>query len=171
MTEPLSLPYVDVKPQGAADFYFAINATFSHILDNYGPDALHAYWEGLGEQYQEPVWKLWVDGGIPAVERYWADFFRVEPSGDVSVDSDGETVTIDVRVCPAIAHLRANGREMVDQFCQHCVVVGNACARQAGLRIDVDGGNGRCVQTVRPRGEEPPQDPATVISCATPRGL
>ncbi|NHB85112.1 hypothetical protein G7085_12115 [Tessaracoccus sp. HDW20] len=165
----LSLPYRDVKPQGAADFYFAINATFAHIRDTYGHDALHDYWTELGNDYQRPVWQLWSEGGLPAVETYWRDFFSVEPGGEVVVSRGEDRVTVDVRSCPAIAHLRANGRDIVDEFCQQCVVMGNACATGAGLRIDVAGGNGRCVQTITHADDRPAQDPTTVDGCATPR--
>ena len=30
------LPYTDTKPVGAADFYFAINATFRFVLNKLG---------------------------------------------------------------------------------------------------------------------------------------
>jgi len=38
------LAYTDSKPQGAADFYFAINATFRFIRRTLGEEALRAYW-------------------------------------------------------------------------------------------------------------------------------
>ena len=61
------LPYNDTKPTGAADFYFAINATFRFIRATLGADALKAYWNELGREYYAPLSKLWKTGGLVAV--------------------------------------------------------------------------------------------------------
>ena len=57
------LPYSDTKPVGAADFYFAINATFQFIRRSLGAAALEEYWSDLGRWYFRPVlfrrkWKV-----------------------------------------------------------------------------------------------------------------
>src|SRR3954463_6928354 len=55
---PNSLPYQDTKPQGSADFYFAINATFRFILARLGRDSWIHYLEQLGHGYYAPVNRL-----------------------------------------------------------------------------------------------------------------
>ena len=52
---PGPLPYTDTKPVGAADFYFAINATFRFVLGSFGMEGLRRYWTDLGTQYYAPV--------------------------------------------------------------------------------------------------------------------
>ena len=42
------LPYTDTKPVGAADFYFAINATFRFLLNRFGIEGLRRYWTEIG---------------------------------------------------------------------------------------------------------------------------
>jgi hypothetical protein len=74
-----SLPYQDTKPVGAPDFYFAINATFQFIRKRLGEDGLHRYWQDLGDTYFQPVTTAWREKGLPAVARYWRDFFDAEP--------------------------------------------------------------------------------------------
>lgn len=153
-----ALPYRDAKPVGAADFYFAINATFRFILQRLGPEALHAYWSDLGCRYFAPVAEQWRQGGGKAVADYWRAFFQAEPGAEVTVTEQEERITLDVQVCPAIRHLRANNREIVPCFCQHCFFVGDSLARQAGMALRVAGGNGSCRQTIYLRGAEaPPQ--------------
>lgn len=142
-----SLPYTDTKPTGAAAFYFAINATFRFVLDKFGPDGLRQYWRDLGTQYFAPVTERWKAGGLAAVAEYWQAFFAAEPGSDVQVHQTTNAVTLDVKVCPAIQHLRAHGREIVPCFCEHCSVVGQAMAEPAGLSVRVEGGNGSCRQT------------------------
>jgi hypothetical protein len=153
------LPYKDAKPVGAADFYFAINATFRFLLARFGLDGLRKYWGDLGARYFAPVASGWKAGGLAAVADYWRAFFAAEPGAEVDVQQTAGAVTLDVRVCPAIKHLRENGREIVPCFCQHCYFVNEAIAAPAGLTVRIAGGNGSCRQTFLPlEAASAPQD-------------
>ena len=140
------LPYRDTKPVGAAGFYLAINATFRFILQRMGMDGLRRYWHDLGTRYYAPVSERWRTGGLPAVADYWSAFFAAEPGADVAVEQLASEVVLRVKTCPAIRHLRSQGREIVPCFCQHCHFVSEAMAVPAGLTVRVTGGNGACVQ-------------------------
>lgn len=177
---PSPLPYRDAKPVGAADFYFAINATFRFLEQKLGADGLRRYWTELGQDYFTPVTQLWQTRGLAGVAEYWRAFFAAEPGAEVDVivaapresgDSGGfgsalsrdaaaaGAVTLEVKVCPAIRHLRAHHREIVPCFCQHCYFVTEAIAQPAGLTVRVEGGNGSCRQTfLRHEARPPPQD-------------
>jgi hypothetical protein len=162
------LPYTDDKRQGAADFYFAINATFRFIHDKLGALALREYWSELGEKYYRPVASAWRDGGLAAVADYWEDFFSAEPGAEVEVTHVEDEVTLQIRRCPAIAHLRENGRDIVPVFCQHCYFVSEEMARPAGIKVRIEGGNGSCVQVFSPRkNEEAPQDFSRIRKAAS----
>lgn len=163
-TSPLgSLPYTDNKPVGAADFYLAINATFRFVLNRFGVEGLRQYWSDLGAKYFAPVAARWSAGGFSAVAEYWRAFFAAEPGAEVEVNATEERVTLNVKVCPAIKHLRANGREIVPCFCQHCYFINEAIAAPAGFAARVEGGNGSCRQTiVRRDAATAPQDLAQI---------
>ena len=145
------LPYTDAKPVGAADFYFAINATFRFILGKFGMNGLRAYWTELGTRYFAPVSATWKAGGLPALGDYWRAFFAAEPGAEIEVTATPETVTLEVKVCPAIRHLRQHQRGIVPCFCQHCYFVSEAVAEPANLTVRVEGGNGQCRQVFRRR--------------------
>lgn len=151
------LPYRDTKPVGAADFYFAINATFRFLLARFGMDGLRDYWRDLGTRYYAPVTERWKQGGMSVVAEYWRAFFGAEPNAEVDVREDEHEVRVKVKTCPAIKHLRAHGREIVPCFCQQCYFVSEAIAAPAGLTVRVSGGNGSCVQRFvkRDAGAEP----------------
>jgi hypothetical protein len=158
-----ALPFTSPQKVGAADFYLAINATFRFIEKRLGRDGLRRYWQELGSGYYAPVAAAWKRGGLPAVGAYWRAFFDAEPGAEVQVDVTPDRVSLDVRVCPAIKHLRANAREIVPCFCQHCYYVSEAMAALAGLTVRVEGGNGACRQTFLPRHPAlPPQDLAQI---------
>jgi hypothetical protein len=142
-----TLPYTDTKPQGSADFYFATNATFRFILRRLGAAAWRSYLEQLGRGYFAPVNRRWREGGLRAVARYWRDFFAAEPGAVVEVEELPDRVEVTVRECPALKHLRAAGREVVPEYCQHCYWLGQARAAEAGLTMRLCGGNGSCRHT------------------------
>ena len=90
--------------------------------------ALRRYWQELGSSYYAPVTAAWKRGGLPAVAAYWRAFFDAEPGAEVRVEATPDRVSLDVRVCPAIKHLRAHARAIVPCFCQHCYYVSEAAA-------------------------------------------
>jgi hypothetical protein len=141
------LPYVDTKPQGSADFYFATNATFRFLIGRLGREGWVRYLEELGRGYFSPVNDRWRAGGLPAVARYWRAYFDAEPGARVDVQELPDRVEVCVHECPAIKHLRAGGREIVREFCQHCYFLGTARAEAAGLTMRLQGGNGSCRHT------------------------
>lgn len=146
MTAHSPLPYRDTRPHGAADDYFVINATFRFILREFGWEELRRYWSRLGREYYAPVSQAWREGGLPAVASYWRAFFAAEPLSEVLVSCSHERVELEVKTCPAIGHLRAEQREIVPCYCQHCYFVGQSMAEAAGLAMRVEGGNGSCRQ-------------------------
>lgn len=154
--EKQPLPYQDEKPIGVADFYFAINATFRFILQRRGMAGLQRYWSELGAGYYAPVTAAWKVGGLDAVADYQKAFFQAEPGAGVAVTREADRVVLEVTTCPAIAHLRRHGREILPSFCQHCYHVGEAMAAPAGLTLRVEGGNGNCRQTFCRRDDAPP---------------
>jgi hypothetical protein len=157
-TDP-DLPYRDTKPQGSPDFYFATNATFRFLLLRFGEGGWRRYLEELGRGYFEPVNRMWRQGGLPAVARYWRAFFAAEPGALVEVVEHADRVEVQVKVCPAIKHLRAGGREIVREYCQHCYHLGAARAETAGLVMRLNGGNGTCRHTFAlPAAGLAPQD-------------
>ncbi len=166
MLTQTSLPYKDTKPQGAADFYFGINATFRFIRERLGLEGLVRYWRDMGASYFRPVTQIWVDGGYPAVARYWRDFFAAEPGSQVEVEETAREVIVRVATCPAIAHLRKDNRVIVAEFCQQCFYVNEEIATPTGLTVRVEGGAGQCVQRFfKPDSETKPQDLRAIRLC------
>lgn len=159
--------YRDTKPQGAPDFYFAINATFRFILGRCGRAGWRAYLEELGRGYYAPINREWRAGGLAAVARYWREFFAAEPGAEVDVTQTADRVQLHVHTCPAIRHLRQHGRPIVREYCQHCHILGAARAEAAGLTMRLRGGNGRCEHTYAlPSAALPPQRAEDIAEAA-----
>jgi len=141
----------------APDFYFAVNAIFRHLHDRYGHRALIDYWQSLGREYYRPRCERWRAGGVEAIASDWRAYFEREPQAKVDVSTRGDSVELDIQVCPAIKHLRDCGREIVPYFCEHCDHTCGAMARAAGFSFERTGGMGSCQQRfirVGNQGEE-----------------
>ncbi|MFM1851157.1 MAG: hypothetical protein RIS54_841 [Verrucomicrobiota bacterium] len=163
VTQDNALPHHDTKPQGAADFYFAINATFRFIQRRLGREAWVRYLEEMGRGYYGAVNERWKAGGLPAVAAYWRDFFAAEPGAVAEVQTLPDRVEVHVRECPMIKHLKAGGREAAQNFCQHCFHLGQARAEAAGLQMRLSGGDGACWHTfAMAEVKLPPQDLAAI---------
>ncbi len=130
----------------APDFYFAVNAIFRHIHDRYGKFALIDYWRRLGHEYYAARVKRWSEGGTDAIAHDWKQYFAQEPQAQVEISANEKSVDLDVRVCPAIKHLRDQNRDIVPYFCEHCDQVCGSMAEDAGYRFERTGGMGSCHQ-------------------------
>ncbi len=138
----------------APDFYFAVNETFRHIHDNFGKAVLVDYWRSLGRDHYRDRNARWRAGGAAAIAEDWQNYFDHEPGADVSVAVTGSdasaVVELDIRVCPAIAHIRKHDRDLVPYFCEHCDHVCGAQAEAAGYEFQREGGMGSCQQRFVP---------------------
>ena len=142
----------------APDFYFAVNAMFRHLHDRYGHEALVDYWRSLGREFYRRRIRDWKDGGAEAIAADWRDYFLREPQAEVESVAQGDAVTLDVKVCPAIKHLRDHGRDIVPYFCEHCDHVCGAMAEEAGYDFRRTGGMGACQQRFIKRAAQAGED-------------
>jgi hypothetical protein len=131
----------------APDFYFAINATFRWVHADWGEAGLRAYWQALGREHYADVTRRFQAEGLEGVAAYWQDFFADEPGAEFTVAAEADRVLLDVRVCPAIRHLREHGREIMPLYCRHCMEVSQAMGEAAGIEVQVEGGGGACRQS------------------------
>jgi hypothetical protein len=138
----------------APDFYFAINATFRHLRDVYGKDALIDYWRSLGREYYRSRTDRWTKGNLQTLADDWRDYFAEEPQAVVEVAVAAPAVELDIKVCPAIKHLRDHQRDIVPYFCEHCDHTCGAMAEEAGYTFHREGGWGACRQRFVRRSPE-----------------
>ena len=134
---------------GAADFFFAVNATFRYILENHGEGALHRYWQEMGAGHYCAVTEAISDRGLVALKEHWEQLFPEEPGSEVELALDGNCLTLTVKTCPAILHLKAHDREVLPVYCDHCTYVSKGMCEAAGVSVEVTGGGGSCVQVFR----------------------
>jgi hypothetical protein len=108
------------------------------------------YWRSLAREYYRARIATWQAGGLAAVAADWEAYFAHEPQAEVVITARADAVELDVRVCPAIKHLRDHGREIVPYFCEHCDHICGVLAEEAGLGFERSGGSGACRQRFVP---------------------
>lgn len=133
----------------APDFYFIVNSTARHLHDEYGKEVLVDYWRSLGAEYYSQRIANWRDGGLREIAEDWHQYFLHEPGAEVDTQVELDAVHLDVKVCPAIKHLRDSGREIVPYFCEHCDHTCGSMAQRAGFTFERSGGMGACRQSFR----------------------
>src|SRR5439155_26314791 len=94
-------------------------------------------WRSLGRDYYRPRWERWSRDGLQAVAEDWRNYFAEEPGAKVTVRKTSDAaVQLDIDVCPAIKHLRDQGRDIVPYFCEHCDHICGAMAEAAGFQFE-----------------------------------
>lgn len=139
----------------APDFFFANNAIFRYLHDRYGKEALIDYWRCLGREYYRRRGERWREGGPAALAADWQAYFAEEPQTEMECRVEADAVTLEIKVCPAIKHLRDQHREVMPCFCEHCDHVGDAMAQEAGYTFERHGGDGSCRQRFVRRSSQP----------------
>jgi hypothetical protein len=134
----------------APDFYFAVNTTARHILHKYGKDVLVDYWQSLGREYYHARIERWRAGSAETIAEDWREYFLHEPRAEVEASVEDGAAVLDIKVCPAIKHLRDSGRAILDCYCEHCDHTCGAMAESAGYRFERTGGMGSCRQRFVP---------------------
>ena len=130
----------------APDFFFANNEIFRHIYDRYGKEALIDYWRALGCEHYKQRNARWRDGGASVIASDWQSYFDAEPGAQVELAQTPDAVELDIRVCPAIHHLRKHNRDIVPYYCEHCDHICGVQAQAAGFSFEREGGMGSCRQ-------------------------
>ena len=99
-----------------------------------------------GENTTGAASQRWRGAPLQVLAADWREYLAAEPQAEVEVAVVHDGVELDVKVCPAIKHLRDQGRDIVPYFCEHCDHVGGAMAEAAGYVFQRQGGSGSCRQ-------------------------
>ena len=129
------------------DFHGALSYGIQFLVDNYGMDGLKKYLRGLAKSVYAPLAKDLKADGLGAIRKHYEDIFMLE-GGKFEFREEDDTLVFDVKECPAIAHMKAQGYEISPHFCEHTRILNEAICNEAGYSSSVDYNQeeGRCVQ-------------------------
>jgi len=131
------------------DFHGALCYAIKYLDETYGPDATTEYLQQVARSYFSPLIAEVKTKGLSALEEHFRRIFKLE-QGDVDFihNADG-SLTLNVKRCPAIDHLKKRNIFYTDRFCQTTVVVNDTICRDAGCQCSCtyQPGQGVCTQT------------------------
>ncbi|HHV81700.1 MAG: hypothetical protein KBI34_06735 [Dictyoglomi bacterium] len=129
------------------DFHGAISCAFQFLDERYGIDVLDEFLEQVGKNcYRELIFKINQDG-LLAIEEYWNRIFTLE-DGEFKIDRDEDSITLELKRCPAISHLLEVGYPVYRDFCRQTRMINSIIAKETGLEYTVESQQNKacCIQ-------------------------
>lgn len=131
------------------DFHRTTNGTIRYLRERYGREVLDETFRRTAREVYRSIREDLLRGDPEQLIEHWEYFFTRE-GGTFSIERHGDTVTLTVERCPAVAYLRERGIAVDPDFCRQTVVLNEALAEGSPFEITTHvRGDGRCVQTIR----------------------
>ena len=133
------------------DFHGATNTTISYVVKEFGRDALQQLLFRTGREVYKSIRNNLAKGDYDELVRHWHHFMEREEAV-FSIDEKDGSVTLTVKECPAVRHLRKMGIEPAPEFCDQTIYVNNGMCDGTPFEIETTlTGPGSCVQVLRKR--------------------
>jgi len=130
------------------DFHGALSCGIQYLEDHYGVEAVRDYLRTFSLSFYAPLRAELTRRGLVALEKHFERIYGVE-GGDVSIRRDDDELVIEVKECPAVAHMRQQGIPVARLFGETTRAVNEALCEgssyAAELR-DYDAETGACTQ-------------------------
>ena len=124
------------------DFHLSANAGLEYLGLHYGEEAVVRYLTQYTRAYLHPLVKKIRENGLGELVAYLEDLYAREEASDVlSVKLDGDCLAVSVRECPAVRHIKVQGREVSRWYQKTLSVVMAVIAEDAGYRFSLDAYN------------------------------
>ena len=135
------------------DFHGAFSFGLIHLEEHYGAEAVRDYLRQMAPRVFGPLIEAIRTEGLSALEAHWRHIMELEEA-DYELRWDGNTLILEVRVCPALEHIRSVGYPESPMFCEHTCIVNSVICEAAGFETetDYDQAAAHCVQRFRPKG-------------------
>lgn len=121
------------------DFHSSMNMGIDYVGKNYGFDAVKEYLTRYTKNVYGPVREAIAKEGLKAIADKILDTYRKEKAEDaVETVLDGGTLTVTVKYCPAVRHLRATGRTVSPWYRYTTEIVMETLAAEGGYRFTME---------------------------------
>ncbi|MGC8972150.1 MAG: hypothetical protein ACP5K2_08160 [bacterium] len=119
------------------DFHGALSCAFQFLEEKYGKRTLEEFLERIGENCYRSLINEIKENGFITLEEYWRKIFTLE-GGDFEIKTEKDSITLEVKKCPAITHLREVGYPVYKDFCLQTKIINSVISREAGLEYSVE---------------------------------
>ena len=121
------------------DFHSSMNMGIHYLGENYGIDAVREYLA----RYTRNVYHREIadakKNGLEAFERKILDTYKKEKAEDaVEISTEGNKMTVTVKYCPAVKHLKKTGRTVSKWYVYTTEAVMDILARDSGYSFKME---------------------------------
>ena len=130
------------------DFHGAMSVGIDYLEENYGPDAVTDYLQTFARTFYAPLTKALGERGLVALKEHFERIYALE-CADVDVTMTDDELVIRVSACPAVTHMRKQGRKPARLFHETTRTVNSAICEGtpfAAELLDYDPETGSGVQ-------------------------
>lgn len=130
------------------DFHGALSTGIQYLDEHYGEDAVREYLWQFARSYYAPLIADIADRGLIALKEHFDKLYAIE-GGDVRVKFSEDELVLEVKACPAVSHMRANGYSIARLFHETTRTVNEALCEgtpYAAELVEYDKETGRSVQ-------------------------
>lgn len=129
------------------DFHGSLSCGFSYVTEKYGVEGFQEYCKEVARNVYSSLSEKIKESGLKALEEHWNNIFTLE-EGNFALYYEGPVLVLEVKECPAIAHMKKRGYKIAENFCEHTKLVNEELCRIAGYHssCDYNQEKGTCIQ-------------------------
>ena len=99
------------------DFHGALSCGIEYLHTHYGEDAVREYLRDFARAFYAPLRQRVKTDGLAVIRKHYEEIFR-EETGAVKFQGSDNALTLTVKACPAIAHMRKHGLPVARMYCE-----------------------------------------------------
>lgn len=138
------------------DFHGALSAGIEYLHEHYGEQAVRDYLRQFTLAFHAPLREQLKARGLIALKEHFERMYELE-GGEVEITLSPDELTIQVKACPALTHMREQGYPVARLFSETTKTVNKALCEGtpfAAELVEYDEQSGRSVQRFfRRRGQ------------------
>jgi hypothetical protein len=130
------------------DFHGGLSCGLQFLDEKHGEKTLKEYLrQAGGNLYRDLITKIKREG-LSALEEHWQHIFTIERGGFEITREDDKEITLKVKKCPALTHMKKMKYPIYRNFCLQCRIINETIAKSTHLKSGFTSNQGKnsCIQ-------------------------
>ena len=130
------------------DFHGALSGGITYLEKTYGAEAVREYLRQFARAFYAPLTADLKARGLAALKEYFEKIYEIE-GAEIDVTISQDQMTLEVKACPAVTHMRKAGYTVAELFHETTRTVNEAICEGTGFSaelVEYDPDTGHSVQ-------------------------
>lgn len=130
------------------DFHGLLSYGIQYLCEKYGEREMVKYLKQVVYTVYSSLTEELKIKGLPALYKHWDYIFTIEDA-DFEIDyEENDVLSLKVRKCPAIHHMREHGYQVAEKYCEHYRIINEEICHLADYECSVEYSQdkGSCIQ-------------------------